>query len=64
MSGDYIAKAVSGSVPDLEEARVRAASLEPETWRGAEADGAHDIFLVSHVPVPQSGNPRHRGVEP
>ncbi len=50
-------------IPDLEEARLRAASLEISAWTGELADGSHDIFVVKNVPVPAAGSPAHAGVD-
>ncbi len=50
-------------LPDSAEARVRAASLEPPTWQAALGAGAHDIFVVDHVPVPNPADPHHRGLQ-
>lgn len=48
---------------DLALARSRAAALKPAAWRGAAADGGHDVFVVDHVPPARPGGPRHDGVD-
>ena len=63
VGGGVPVEAIGVEVPDLAQARMRAASLTPQVWRGADADGNHDVFIVSHVPVPQPGNPHHQGVD-
>jgi hypothetical protein len=61
LEGDHPAGA--STVPDISAARARAASLRPAAWRGKGADGAHDVFVVDHVPPAQPGSPRHAGVD-
>ncbi len=56
-------EALGREVPDLEGARMRAASLVPRAWRGEAADGSHDLFVVSKVPAPVPGSPTHAGVD-
>ena len=47
---------------DLEAARSRAAALVPEAWQAADAEDAHHVFVVDHVPVPSPADPHHPGV--
>jgi len=63
VGGGSPVEAVGKGVPELEQARMRAASLTPRVWQGADADGDHDVFVVTNVPVPQPGNPHHQGVD-
>ncbi|MDY6794524.1 MAG: DUF362 domain-containing protein, partial [Actinomycetota bacterium] len=63
MGGGTVVEAVEAGVPDIDRARIRAASLVPETWTGAQSDDSHDIFVVNHVPAPQPGDQHHQGVD-
>ncbi|MBC7247398.1 MAG: DUF362 domain-containing protein [Actinobacteria bacterium] len=62
LGGQAPARAVA-SLPDVAEARVRAASLLPATWQAADPSTAHDIFVVNHVPRPVPGSSHHPGVD-
>ncbi|MBU2687706.1 MAG: DUF362 domain-containing protein [Actinobacteria bacterium] len=62
VGGDGPAGAVGRPVPDLAAARANAATLEPAVWRGAAADGAHDVFVVDHVPPANPASASHDGV--
>lgn len=41
----------------------RVAVLAPPVWKGPSADGRHDIFVVSHVPVLDSRSHHHPGID-
>lgn len=60
--GDSLTSARIETAAGIEQMRERAALLAPKTWAGEGADGAHDVFVVSNVPVPQ-GSATHDGVQ-
>ncbi|MDD3717513.1 MAG: DUF362 domain-containing protein, partial [Actinomycetota bacterium] len=62
IGGGPVAEAVGESVPDLDGARARAASLVPAAWTASAPGSSHDVFVVSHVPAAAPGSAYHQGV--
>ncbi len=63
-SGLDLASAARPELPDMAEAVLRAATLNPPVFKGAGTapSNDHDVYWVSKIP-PFSGGPRHTGVD-